>query len=205
MLAEPYLRPCVPCDAVHSWEVPFRIGGAVRRTRAPARHVAAGAAADSGLVAAPLGTGAGPVVGPRALQPIRRYLEFQGPATPHDVAAFLDAPVTEVKKHWPEDAVSVRLDGEERWLIGEPQSAGSSGLVRLLGPYDLLLQGRDRDLIVPDGSRHKELWPVIGRPGAVLVGVDVVGTWRPARQREVAEAPDPAVDQDQPSGRAPDR
>ena len=52
--------------------------------------------------------------------------------------------------------------------------------MRLLGPYDLLLQGRDRDLLVPAVARHKELWPVIGRPGAVLVGVDIVGSWRPA-------------------------
>ena len=52
-------------------------------------------------------------------------------------------------------------------------------MLRLLGGYDLLLQGRDRALIVPDTSKHKALWPVIGRPGAVLSGAEVVGTWRP--------------------------
>jgi hypothetical protein len=34
-------------------------------------------------------------------------------------------------------------------------------------------------LIVPDNARHKELWPVLGRPGAVLCGDEIVGTWRP--------------------------
>ena len=34
-------------------------------------------------------------------------------------------------------------------------------------------------MIVPDASRHKALWPVIGRPGAVLAGTEIVGTWRP--------------------------
>lgn len=180
VLDDPYLRPCVPCDAVHSWEVPFRIaalyGGLELQpgTSPPVMQRVPGWSRRR------WGPAPDPLSAPARLQPIRRYLEFQGPATAHEVAAFLDAPVTEVKKHWPEDAVPVRLDGEEHWLIGEAQSAGSSGLVRLLGPYDLLLQGRDRDLIVPDGARHKELWPVIGRPGAVLVGVDVVGTWRPA-------------------------
>ena len=180
VLAEPYLRPCVPCDAVHSWEVPFRIGALYGGLELQPGTSPPVLQRIPGWSKRRWGPAPDPLSAPARLQPIRRYLEFQGPATPHDVAAFLDAPVTEVKKHWPEDAVSVRLDREERWLIGEPQSASSSGLVRLLGPYDLLLQGRDRDLIVPETSRHKELWPVIGRPGAVLVGVDVIGIWRPA-------------------------
>ena len=50
---------------------------------------------------------------------------------------------------------------------------------RLLGGFDLLLQGKDRDLIVPDTSKHKELWPILGRPGAVMSGSEIVGTWRP--------------------------
>ena len=32
---------------------------------------------------------------------------------------------------------------------------------------------------MPDTSRHKALWPVLGRPGALLVGTEIVGTWRP--------------------------
>jgi hypothetical protein len=111
------------------------------------------------------------------------------------VAAFLDAPVAEIKKHWPADAVSVMVDGVERWWLQgahitggddppEPPRTGvvtesDPELVRLLGGFDLLLQGRDRELLVPDVSRHKALWPTLGRPGAVLVGTEIVGAWRP--------------------------
>jgi hypothetical protein len=49
----------------------------------------------------------------------------------------------------------------------------------LLGPYDPYLQLRDREVLVPDQSRWKALWPVIGRPGAVVSGGDVVALWRP--------------------------
>jgi hypothetical protein len=52
-------------------------------------------------------------------------------------------------------------------------------VVRLLGPFDLMLQARDRHRLVPDAARHKQLWPTLGRPGAVLVDADIVGTWRP--------------------------
>jgi Winged helix DNA-binding domain len=54
-------------------------------------------------------------------------------------------------------------------------------VVRLLGPFDLFLQARDRPLLVDDPVRAKELWPVLGRPGAVLVDGDLVGSWRPRK------------------------
>ncbi len=93
---------------------------------------------------------------------------------------FLDAPVAEVKAHWPEDAVEVSVEGGTAWLLDGVAGAGAvTGVTRLLGPYDLLMQGRDRDLLVPDTSRHHGLWPTLGRPGAVLDGGEIVGTWRP--------------------------
>ena len=51
--------------------------------------------------------------------------------------------------------------------------------MRLLAPFDPWLQARDRELTVPDRTHRAELWPALGRPGAVLVGGDLVGTWRP--------------------------
>ncbi|HEY5822281.1 MAG TPA: winged helix DNA-binding domain-containing protein [Propionibacteriaceae bacterium] len=179
-LDEPYLRDCVPCNAHHSWEIPFRNGAlyaglelepgtsppVLRRIPGWPRR-AAGPADD-------------PDQAPDHLQPIRNYLRFLGPATPQDVAAFLDGPVAVVKAHWPEDAVEVDVDGHRGWMLpGDPPPAVDSGLVRLLGGYDPLMQAKDRALIVPDKSRHKALWPTLGRPGAVLVGTEVVGTWRP--------------------------
>jgi hypothetical protein len=125
------------------------------------------------------GPASDPLAAPKHLQPIRNYLRFLGPARPADVAGFLETSVAEVKAHWPEDAVPVKVAGTQRWWLAGDQSEVDTGLVRLLGGFDLLLQGRDRDLLVPDTSRHKSLWPVIGRPGAVLIGTEVVGLWRP--------------------------
>jgi hypothetical protein len=165
---------------MHSWEVPFRIGalyaglelepgtsppvlrripGWPKRNPGPAPH---------------------PMAAPEALQPIRNYLRFLGPATPNDVAAFLDSPVAEVKAHWPEDALEVSVDGRPGWILGEVGDIEHDReLLRLLGGFDLFLQGRDRNLIVPDASKHKALWPILGRPGAILCGTEIVGTWRP--------------------------
>ncbi|WP_207922786.1 crosslink repair DNA glycosylase YcaQ family protein [Micromonospora sp. KC606] len=40
---------------------------------------------------------------------------------------------------------------------------------------------RDRATLVPEAAHAKELWPVLGRPGAVLVDGELVGTWRPRK------------------------
>ena len=53
--------------------------------------------------------------------------------------------------------------------------------VRLLGPFDLFLQAKDRPLLVADPRPVKTLWPTLGRPGAVLVDGEIAGTWRPRK------------------------
>jgi hypothetical protein len=179
-LEPPYLRYCGACRATHSWEVPFRIGA-----------LYAGLELEPGTSPPVLrripdwpkrapGPARDPMTAPESLQPIRNYLRFLGPATPNDVAAFLDSPVAEIKAHWPEDAVEVDVDGRRVWRLGEPGGIEHDGeMLRLLGGFDLFLQGKDRELIVPDTSRHRELWPILGRPGAVLCDTEIVGSWRP--------------------------
>ena len=112
VLDEPYLRFCVPCDAIHTYEQPFRL-----------------AALRAGLELQP-GTS------PPVLRPIPgfapgrrrarsastssgRTCACSGPATPKLVAGYLDAPVKDVQARWPEDAVEVDVDGERRWLLAE--------------------------------------------------------------------------------------
>jgi hypothetical protein len=115
---------------------------------------------------------------------VRAYLRLLGPATPKHVADYLDAPVKDVRQRWPDDAVEVSVGGETRWVLDadEPRLLdGMVDVVRLLGPFDLFLQARDRPLLVDDPVRAKELWPVLGRPGAVLVDGELVGTWRPRK------------------------
>jgi hypothetical protein len=115
---------------------------------------------------------------------VRGYLRLLGPATPKLVAGYLDAPVRDVEDRWPEDVVEVSLDGERRWLLAadaDRLATDPPAGTRLLGPFDLFLQARDRDLLVDDRARAKSLWPTLGRPGAVLDGAEIVGEWRPRK------------------------
>lgn len=175
-LPEPYLRRCNPCDAIHTYEQPFRL-----------------AALQAGLELQPdtsppvlrrIPEWRGPAATvPAELDPVRAVLRLLGPGTPALVAGYLDSPVKEVKARWPEDVVPVEVEGQRLDLLAEdldrlraePRHRG----VRLLGPFDLFLQGRDRELVVPDAAARKDLWRTLGRPGGVLVDGDLVGSWRP--------------------------
>ena len=186
VLEQPYLRDCVPCDAVHAYEQPFRLAALraglelVPGTSPPVLRRIEGFA-PAGSV-------------PEHLDVVRGYLRLLGPATPKHVAEYLDAPLKEVKAHWPADAVEVTVDGERRWLLADDTGLATGGPPAgtvLLGSHDLFLQARDRATIVPDPARAKELWRIIGRPGAVLSDGDVVATWR---ARKAGRALDLALD-----------
>ena len=173
VMDEPYRRFCRVCDAVHLYEMPFRL--AALRAGLELR------AGTSPPVLQPI-PGLTPAAQvPPGLDVVRAYLRLLGPATPQHVAGYLDAPVKDVKNRWPDDAVEVLLDGERRWLLAEDtdrldEPAPDSTL--LLAPFDLYLQARDRALLVPDAGHAKGLWRTLGRPGGVLSGGEIVGTWR---------------------------
>jgi hypothetical protein len=114
---------------------------------------------------------------------IRGYLHFFCPSDPKAVAAYVDAPVRDVKANWPADVVEVTVDGVSRSALADDVDALRTSppdrSVQLLGPYDPYLQLKDREILVPDAANRKSLWPTLGRPGAIAVGGDLVGEWRP--------------------------
>jgi hypothetical protein len=175
-LPAPYLRWCRVCDATHAYEQTFRLsalqGGLELEpgTSPPVLHRIRGWRGPAKKV-------------PARLDPIRGVLRFLGPATPKQVAGYLDSPVKEIAAHWPEDALPVEVEGQSLEILADDADALADTEpvdgVRLLGPFDLFLQGRDRELVLPDPAARKDLWRTIGRPGGVLVGHEVVGSWRP--------------------------
>lgn len=112
----------------------------------------------------------------------RAYLRMLGPATVAEFAGFVDGRRADVAQAWPDDLADVRVGSRTAHLPAEQladlEAAPAPDVVRLLGPFDPYLQARDRALIVPDKTRHKTLWPVLGRPGVVLAGGEVAGVWR---------------------------
>ena len=181
-LPEPYLRWCNPCGATHVHEQSFRLAA-----------LRAGLELEPGTsppVLRRIPGWRGPArTAPRHLDPVRGVLRLLGPSSPRLVAGYLDAPVREVTARWPDDVAEVEVhpphDGraerlqvlaEDADALADPPRARG---LRLLGAFDLFLQGRDRELVLPDADARKDLWRTLGRPGGVLLGHEVVGSWRP--------------------------
>ncbi|MFU8874539.1 winged helix DNA-binding domain-containing protein [Micromonospora sp. SL4-19] len=174
LMDAPYLRFCRPCNATHLYEMPFRL--AALRAGLELR------AGTSPPVLQPIAGFRPADHVPERFDLIRAYLRLLGPATPKQVADYLDAPVKDVKARWPDEAVEVSVAGETRWVLpadADRFDAPRVQIVRLLGPFDLFLQAKDRPTLVDDPARAKVLWPVLGRPGAVIADGEVAGTWRP--------------------------
>ena len=106
------------------------------------------------------------------------FAEWAGIGTRHGIAAF-DA----LRR----SLTPVRTPIGDAWILtrDEPTfrtALGSAASVRLLPSGDafFLLQGADREVLVPDADRRRALWTSRVWPGALLVRGEIVGTWRRA-------------------------
>lgn len=133
-----------------------------------------------------------PVVEPSEarLELARRYLHFFGPTRPAAFAQWAGIGPAEAR------AAFEALDGSltpartpigDGWIlttdeptIRAPSEATASARLLPSGDTYYLLQGADRELLVPQADRRRELWTSRVWPGAVLARGEIVGTWRRA-------------------------
>ena len=118
----------------------------------------------------------------------RRYLHIFGPATPAAFATWAGVGDTEARTAFDaltKSLTAVRTPIGEAWILARDEPAfrappGPPAAARLLPSGDtyFLLQGVDRELLVPDAARRNLLWTPRVWPGAVLVDGEIAGTWR---------------------------
>ena len=124
------------------------------------------------------------------LELARRYLHIYGPATPEAFgrwAGLGPRPAVAAFEALRGSMTPVRTPVGDAWILTGDEAAFRAGpgpvaAARLLPSGDayFLLQGTDRDLLVPDAGRRRALWTPRVWPGALLVGGEIAGTWRRA-------------------------
>jgi hypothetical protein len=132
------------------------------------------------------------------LELARRYLHVFGPTTPEAFAGWAGIParggvaafdvlrrsLTPVRTPVGDARI---LTPDEATFRAAPRPTASARLLPSGDAY-LLLQGGDRELLVPDADRRRALWTPRVWPGGVLVKGEVVGTWRRAEATVTVQA-----------------
>ena len=133
-----------------------------------------------------------PDVEPRQarLELARRFLHVFGPTVPDAFAEWAGIAArrgVEAFDALRRSLTAVRTPIGDAWILTRDEPAfhampGSEAPARLLPSGDayFLLQGADRELLIPDADRRGALWTPRVWPGAVLVDGEVIGTWRRA-------------------------
>jgi hypothetical protein len=139
-----------------------------------------------------------PDVAPRdaRLELARRYLHVYGPATPAAFGAWAGIgprPGVAAFEALGQELTPVRTPVGDAWILTQDEATFRAAReltelpapetpVRLLPSGDayFLLQGADRDLLVPDAGQRRALWTPRVWPGALLVAGEIAGTWRRA-------------------------
>jgi hypothetical protein len=129
----------------------------------------------------------------------RRYLHVFGPATADRFARWAgisrrSAAATFASLE--ESVLPVRSPLGDEWLLDEDEPAiraaeTAAAPARLLpsgDAYFLLLQGAERELLVPREDQRLRLWTSRVWPGALLVEGEIRGTWRRAQHTVRIEA-----------------
>ena len=126
----------------------------------------------------------------------RRWLHVAGPSTPPAFANWAGLAPRSARDAFESlgaDLAPVRTPLGEAWILAKDEpsfrAAASSGgesphVVRLLPSGDPYLMAGDRALLVPDAGSRRELFPPgTVWPGGLMVGGELVGTWRRAAAR----------------------
>jgi Winged helix DNA-binding domain len=122
------------------------------------------------------------------LELARRYLHVLGPGTPGGFGdwAGIRAPTPQATFDALADEITaVRTPIGEAWILASDEEAlraagAPPGTPRLLPSGDtfFLLQGVDRELLVPDAGQRSRLWTSRVWPGCLLMAGEPAGTWR---------------------------
>ena len=124
------------------------------------------------------------------LELARRYLQVFGPATPESFTRWAGIGLLsgiEAFETLGKSLTQVRTPIGEAWILSRDEALfraapGPAAPARLLPSGDtwFLLQGADRQLLVPKESHRSALWTSRVWPGALLVEGETIGTWRRA-------------------------
>jgi hypothetical protein len=117
---------------------------------------------------------------------VRKYLHCFGPASIGGFANWLGCSSAQAERIWQtvkDEIKPVNLSGKERYILSDDKELllsppPSERKVHLLGGHDPYLGLQDRDVILDNKARQKQIWQTVLNPGAVLWQGEIAGMWQ---------------------------
>lgn len=116
---------------------------------------------------------------------IRKYLHCYGPSTVDSFTTWLGCSGRQGRRIWnciSEEIEPVMVSGKKAYILSSDKESlfAPDSLQRellLLGGHDPFLDQRDRLILQPDKSLHKQIWRLVNNPGAVVYRGEIIGIW----------------------------
>ena len=126
---------------------------------------------------------------------VRKFLHCYGPATRDALMGWLGCSRQQSERLWntvSDEITSVRIGSGTAYILAADKenlrTGGCEGdKLILLGAHDPYLDIKDRNVILEDSGRHREVWKFSGNPGAVLKGGRIIGVWRMKTMKQKIE------------------
>ena len=117
---------------------------------------------------------------------VRKYLHCYGPASIGGFADWLGCSFAQAKRIWQtvtDEMEPVNLFGKELYILSDDKELLLSPpqperKVHLLGGHDPYLGLQDRDVILDNKARQKQIWKTVSNPGTVLWQGRIAGMWK---------------------------
>ena len=116
---------------------------------------------------------------------VRKYLHCYGPATPDTFTGWLGCSAKQGRRMWgttAEEMEPVTVLGKKAFILSEDRELLSGPFTAqrellLLGGHDPFLDQRDRLILQPDKSLHRQIWRLVTNPGVIVLRGEAIGIW----------------------------
>lgn len=134
------------------------------------------------------------VSGDEAADLLRLYLAAYGPSTRRHFAQWAGIAPQQAQRIWQRlepELIAVPVGRQTLWLLAADAPSLAAAVlpagVRLLPPHDPVLASRDRTVLLPDKSRHAQIWRATGSPGVVLYDGAISASWRAQKKQSTLQ------------------
>lgn len=116
---------------------------------------------------------------------VRSYLRCYEPATFDMFVSWLGCSRKQGRRMWntvSEEIEPIMVFGKKVFLLSADRERVFSTVsfereLLLLGGHDPFLDQRDRMILQPDHSLHKQIWTLVTNPGAIVYHGEIIGIW----------------------------